>query len=120
MLTPLLPRIRAQFPQLEKLRDERARVYLDNAAGTLVPQTVADAMAEAALWANPQPDRAWPSSPETKREHRRARALLREFLNAGDEDPVYLSESTTASLLKLRQALEPSIEVGDNVVVTDC
>lgn len=116
----LIPWIRSQFPQLERLRNGQPRVYLDNAAGTLVPQTVANAMADAALWANPQPDRAWPSSPETKREHRRTRALLADFLNAGETDPIYLSESTTASLYKLREGLEPALGPGDNVVVTDC
>jgi cysteine desulfurase family protein (TIGR01976 family) len=116
----LLPWIRAQFPQVENLRDGRRRVYLDNAAGTLVPQVVADAMAGAAIWANPQPGRHWPPSPETTRDHERTRALLADFLNAGGSDSIFLSESTTASLYKLREALEPRWGTGDNVVVTDC
>src|SRR5947208_1641354 len=113
----LLPSIRAQFPQVARLRDGQARVYLDNAAGTLIPQAVADAMADAALWANPQPGRHWPPSPQTGREHRAGRALLADFLNAGENDRIYLSESTTASLYKLREALEPSLADGGNVVV---
>jgi selenocysteine lyase/cysteine desulfurase len=116
----LLPWIRSQFPQLASLRKGEGRIYLDNAAGTLVPQTVADAMAEAAIWANPQPGRSWPPAQEALREHRRARALLAQFLNAADGDAVYLSESTTASLYKLREALEPCWRGGDNLVVTDC
>lgn len=116
----LVPWIRSQFPQVDRLRSGRGRIYLDNAAGTLMPQSVADALAESALWSNPQPDRSWPSAPETKREHLRARALLRDFLNAGESDPVFLSESTTASLYKLREGLEPGWAPGDNVVVTDC
>jgi selenocysteine lyase/cysteine desulfurase len=116
----LLPWIRSQFRQLECLLDGRPRIYLDNAAGTLVPQTVADAMAEAAVWANPQPGRQWPPGPETLREHGRARALLADFLNAGDGDRIFFSESTTASLYKLREALEPAWDGRHNVVVTDC
>jgi cysteine desulfurase family protein (TIGR01976 family) len=116
----LLPWIRAQFPQIDSLRDGRRRVYLDNAAGTLVPETVADAMREAALWANPQPGRAWPPSPETRAEQHRARSLLADFLNASPADRIALSESTTSSLYKLREALEPSWHAGDNLVVTDC
>src|SRR5579872_872170 len=80
----LLPWVRSQFPQVGVLRDGRRRVYLDNAAGTLVPRSVADAMAEAALWANPQPERSWPPSQETQRRQKRARSLLRELLNAPD------------------------------------
>src|SRR5438477_11816500 len=99
----LLPWVRSQFPQLEQLRDGRPRVYLDNAAGTLVRQTVAEATGEAALFANPQPDRSWPESPETKREHRPARALLAEFLHAPQTDPLSLPESTTASPHKPRE-----------------
>jgi cysteine desulfurase family protein (TIGR01976 family) len=116
----LLPWIRAQFPQIESLRDGTRRIYLDNAAGTLVPRSVSEAMAEAAIWANPQPDRYWPDSPRTKREHRRTRELLADFLNAGEGDRIYLAESTTAALYKLREALEPCLGAGDNVVVTDC
>ena len=116
----LLPWVRSQFPQVAQLREGARRVYLDNAAGTLVPQCVSDAMADAALWANPQASRAWPAGPETARLHQRVRGGLAGFLNASAADRIYLTESTTASLYKLREALEPAWEVGDNVVVTDC
>lgn len=115
----LLPWIRSQFPQIESLRDGTRRIYLDNAAGTLVPRSVADAMADAAVWANPQPGRRWPAAAQTLRFHREARQRIREFLNAGDGDPVFFSESTTSSLLKLRLALEPELEPDDLVVVSD-
>lgn len=116
----LLPWIRSQFPQIGNLRSGQRRIYLDNAAGTLVPQSVADAMADAALWANPQPERNWPGAFETKREHQRARGLLADFLNTGSADRLFFSESTTAALYKLREGLEPLLEDGHNVVVTDC
>ena len=116
----LVPWIRSQFPQVGSLRSGQRRIYLDNAAGTLVPQSVADAMGDAALWANPQPERNWPGSFETKREHQKARALLADFLNAAPADRLFFSESTTAALYKLREGLEPSLEPGHNVVVTDC
>src|SRR5687768_5728837 len=92
----LVPWIRSQFPQVERLWGGEPRVYLDNAAGTLVPRTVAAAMGEAALWANPQPERSWPDAPRTKAAQDRARALLADFLNAPEPGRVYLSESTTA------------------------
>lgn len=116
----LLPWIRGHFPQIETLRDGRRRVYLDNAAGTLIPRTVTEAMAEAALWANPQPGRSWAPGPETLRAQRRARALLRDFLNAPETDPLFFSESTTACLYKLREGLEPTWHTSHNLVVTDC
>lgn len=116
----LLPWVRSHFPQIECLRNGDRRIYLDNAAGTLVPRSVAEAMGEGALWANPQPGRSWSAGPETLRAQRRARELLGGFLNAADGDRIYLSESTTASLYKLREALEPRLEPAANVVVTDC
>lgn len=116
----ILPWVRSHFPQLECLRNGDRRIYLDNAAGTLMPRSVSEAMAEAALWANPQPGRAWPAGPETLRAQRRARELLAGFLNASDGDRIYLSESTTSSLYKLREGLEPRLPAGANVVVTDC
>lgn len=116
----LLPWIRAQFPQLECLENGEPRVYLDNAAGTLVPSVVANAMADAALWTNPQPERTWPPAPGTRKAHSHLRALLADFLNAPTGSLVCLSESTTASLFKVRTALEPAWSARDNVVVTDC
>ncbi len=115
----LLPWIRSLFPQLGTMKNGARRVYLDNAAGTLLPESVAEAMADAALWTNPQPDRAWPNSPETKRMHRAVRGALRDFLSAPDGDPIFLSESTTASFYKLREALEPAWRDRANLVVTD-
>lgn len=120
MYLRLLPWIRAQFPQIASLRSGQRRIYLDNAAGTLVPQSVADAMAEAALWANPQPERTWPDAGDTRARHQQARALLAAFLNANEGDPIYLHESTTAALYKLREALQPTLQPNHNVVVTDC
>jgi cysteine desulfurase family protein (TIGR01976 family) len=116
----ILPWIRAQFPSIESVRSGRRRIYLDNAAGTLVPRSVAEALTEAALWSNPQPGRPWPPGPETRAEHQRMRRMLGDFLNAGAGDRIYLSESTTASLFKLREALEPGWSGGDHLVVTDC
>ncbi|MCE3245652.1 MAG: cysteine desulfurase-like protein, partial [Arthrobacter sp.] len=116
----LVPWARSQFPQIESLRNGQRRIYLDNAAGTLVPQAVADAMASAAIWANPQPERAWPGAFETRRAHQRMRTLLADFLNAVPDERIFLSESTTSALYKLREGLEPSLAAEDNVVVTDC
>jgi selenocysteine lyase/cysteine desulfurase len=116
----LVPSIRSQFPQLQTLLDGTSRIYLDNAAGTLTPRPVADAMSEAAVWANPQPGRGWPAGPETTAAHRRTRALLAAFLNARPADRIFLSESSTSSLYKLREGLEPQWGSGDNAVVTDC
>ena len=119
-LARLIPWIRSQFPQIESVRNGKRRIYLDNAAGTLVPQTVADAMASAAIWANPQPERAWPGAFETRREHQRMRSLLADFLNAAPGEAIFLSESTTSALYKLREGLEPGFQPEHNVVVTDC
>lgn len=116
----LMPWIRAQFPQISSLRGGQRRIYLDNAAGTLMPRSVSEAMADAALWANPQPERRWPDAFDTHQRQREMRSLLADFLNAGDGDPIYLAESTTSALYKLRESLEPTLTAEDNVVVTDC
>ncbi|MGV3722061.1 MAG: aminotransferase class V-fold PLP-dependent enzyme [Actinomycetota bacterium] len=116
----LLPWVRAQFPQISSLRGGQRRIYLDNAAGTLMPRAVSEAMADAAIWANPQPERHWPESFDTLKRQREMRGLLADFLNADPSDPIYLAESTTAALYKLREALEPTFSAHDNVVVTDC
>lgn len=121
MSTPLerlKPWIREQFPQLERDGTGRARVYLDNAAGTLAPLAVAEAMREAALWLNPQPGRSWPAAQATATRHAVTRAALRDFLHAAPGDPVYLDTSTTTALWKLRVALEPRLQ-GGMVIVTD-
>ena len=116
----LVPIFRSQFPQIGTLKNGARRIYLDNAAGTLVPERVAAAMAEGALWWNPQPERNWPGAHETSEGHQRVRSLLAEFLNSSENDRIYLCESTTSALYKLREALEPDWGASRNVVVTDC
>jgi cysteine desulfurase family protein (TIGR01976 family) len=110
--------VRTQFPQLERDGVGRRRVYLDNAAGTLMPVAVAEAMREAALWANAQPERSWPASQQTGSRIAQTRTALRDFLHAAPEDAIYFNDSTTASLFKLRVAVEPRL-AGGSVVVTD-
>ena len=45
-----LETIRKQFPALAEKDSGVARVYFDNPAGTQVPKTVADAVANCLLW----------------------------------------------------------------------
>ena len=47
-----LEAIRSQFPALNETDDGVARVYLDNPAGTQVPQRVVDAMSACMLGAS--------------------------------------------------------------------
>lgn len=116
----LLPWVRSQFPQIGAGRSGEPRIYLDSGAGTLMPDGVAAAMHDAALWSNPQPGRDWPASQAAKASQDEARSALRSLVNAPSDDPFYLSESSTASLYKLREALDPELTVDGAVVVTDC
>ena len=44
--------LRAQFPSLGVKDDGKRRIYLDNPAGTQVPQSVASAIGETILYSN--------------------------------------------------------------------
>ncbi len=117
-LASIHERLRARFPLLDRDAAGRPRVYLNSGAGSLVVDTAARAMAEAARL-NPMPGPTVPCEAETAALHERARAIAADFLHAREPREISFHLSTTAALFDLAFSLRSVLNPSHNIVVTD-
>lgn len=110
--------VRAQFPSLSIRDSGRSRIYLDNPAGTQVPQTVADAAATCLIESNANLGGFFETSKRAEAVVERARERMRVFLNARSTREIVVGPSMTSLTFRLSRALARSWNPGDELVVT--
>jgi len=115
----VLPRIRQRFPQLEKDIHGNTRIHLNCGAGTLVVDTAAKALGEAATWLNSLPGEVYPAEITTKNFHWQIRQIAADFLNAPNPEEISFHASTSQALLNLALSMRGLIRGKNNVIVTD-
>ena len=113
------PLVRDRFPQAEDDGCGNRRIHLNCAAGTLVVDTAAAAMAESALYSNPLPGDQYPAEIATRELHHELRSLVADFLHAPSSDEVSFHLSTTNALFNLAFSLRSVLKKGDNLIITD-
>ncbi len=118
MAVPGLEEIRAQFPALQRVHGGHRVAYFDGPGGTQVPVTVVDAMRDYLLHHNANSHWAYPTSVETDRIIDAARAASADLLNANPNEVAFGANMTTLTFA-LSRALAPTIEPGDEIVVTE-
>ena len=118
MAVPGLEEIRAQFPALQRVHGGHRVAYFDGPGGTQVPVTVVDAMRDYLLHHNANSHWAYPTSVETDRIIDAARAAAADLLNANPNEVAFGANMTTLTFA-LSRALAPTIEPGDEIVVTE-
>lgn len=115
---PSLPlpidRIRAEFPALAS-----GFTYLDNAGGSLVLRSVADRIHDFLLTSSVQHGASYRHSAEASAKVLAARQAVAEMINAPQDDEVVMGSATTALMFQLTQAIFPSIQPGDEIIVTN-
>lgn len=107
--------VRESFPALA----EPDRIFLDNAAGTQVPQSVVDAVSGHLTTRNVQAGGRYPSSEEVDAALRHARESLAVFLNAGEPEEVVFGLNATAFIRLVSVAYGELLSPGDQIVVTE-
>jgi len=113
-----LQSVRAQFPALALKIEGRPVVYLDNPAGTQVPQRVIDRTAEYWRTMNANRGSAFVTSEETEAllaEVRRAAAV---FLNAASADEIVFGANMTTLTFAVSRAIGRELKPGDEIMVT--
>jgi cysteine desulfurase family protein (TIGR01976 family) len=110
--------IRAQFPSLSIADGGRPRVYLDNPAGTQVPQRVADAAARCLIETNANLGGYFVTSRAAEAAIEAARERMRVFLNARSTREILVGPSMTSLTFRLSKALARGWTAGDEIVVT--
>ena len=113
-------KVRAQFPVLERLIDDKPLVYLDSANSSQKPQSVIDAMADFTEHSYAPVSRsAYRLAAESTDTYERARARVARFVNAPDANEVVFTKNATESLNLVAKAWGgANLGEGDVVVLT--
>ena len=105
--------VRSQFPGLED-----SQVFMDNAGGSLTLRRVADRVHDYLLHTDVQLGATYRTSVVAAERYATARRRIAEFVNADSPDEIVFGPSTTINFKLLSKALAPTIEPGDEVIVT--
>lgn len=107
--------VRESFPALA----EPDRVFLDNAAGTQVPQSVVDAVSGHLTTRNVQAVGRYRSSEEVDATLQHARESAAVLLNANEPEEVVFGLNATAFIRLVSAAYGELLSTGDQIVVTE-
>ena len=111
--------VRAQFPALSLEMDGTPVLYLDNPAGTQVPQRTIDAIANYLMSANANTHGAFLTSQRTDAVIAAAREAMAAFLGASSPSEIAFGPNMTTLTYSLSRAIARLLSPGDEVIVTD-
>ncbi len=113
-----LDSVRSQFPALAMSDDGVRRIYLDNPAGTQVPQSVADAMSDCLLHKSANLGGYFASSKDADQVVADARAAMADFVNAPSNDEIIFGQNMTTLTLHLSRSIGRLMRPGDEIVLS--
>jgi len=113
-----LQSIRRQFPALALNVDGEPVVYLDNPAGTQVPQRVIDRTAEYWRTTNANQGGTFVTSQRSDALIAQVRQAAAVFLNAASADEIVFGPNMTTLTFALSRAIGRELRPGDEIVVT--
>ena len=113
-----LQSIRRQFPALSLKVDGEPVVYLDNPAGTQVPQRVIDRTAEYWRTMNANQGGTSVTSQRSDALIAQVRQAAATFLNAASADEIVFGPNMTTLTFALSRAIGRELRPGDEIVVT--
>lgn len=121
MPTPLdLATIRAQFPALSQRRQNQWSVYADGPAGSQVPTTVAQAVANMMLQHNANHGGCFATSIESDALLHQVHETVAAFLGVGDPDCVVFGNNMTSLTFAFSRALARTWQAGDEIILSRC
>jgi cysteine desulfurase family protein (TIGR01976 family) len=110
--------VRGEFPALALTDGGRVRAYLDNPAGTQVPQPVIDAVARCLTETNANLGGAFVTSKAAGAVVGGAHEAMADLLGAASAREVVIGPSMTSLTYRISRSLGRRLEPGDEVVVT--
>ncbi len=111
-------RARAQFPALSITDREMPRVYLDNPAGTQVPQRVIDRMTAVMTETNGNLGGYFVTTLAAAKLVDEAHRAMAAFYNAGSPKEIVFGQSMTALTLHMSRCLARGFKAGDEIVLS--
>ncbi|MFN8023066.1 MAG: cysteine desulfurase-like protein [Acidimicrobiales bacterium] len=113
-----LDAVRAQFPALALTHDGGPRTYLDNPAGTQVPQRVLDRMRQALVEFNANMHGNFHTSVQATEHSHRAHVHMAEFYNAASDREIVFGPNMTTLTFQMARVLGPRFREGDEIITT--
>lgn len=110
--------VRQHFPALRRTVDGRPLAFFDGPAGSQVPQSVIDRMAEYMSHSNANTGGTFITSRESDEVLRDARAAAADLLGTDDPDCVVFGPNMTTLTFQLSRSLARTWKPGDEIVVT--
>lgn len=113
-----LARIRAQFPSLAEADNGQPRLYFDNPAGTQVPQSVADRMADCLLHKSANIGGYFRTSQLADEVAAEARAAMADFVNAPSPDEIIFGQNMTSITFHVSRSIGRHLQPGDEIILS--
>jgi cysteine desulfurase family protein (TIGR01976 family) len=113
-----LQAVRRQFPALDLKVDGQRVVYLDNPAGTQVPQRVIDRTADYWRTMNANHGGAFVTSERSDAMIAQVRQAVAVFLNAASAEEIVFGPNMTTLTFAVSRAIGRELRPGDEIVVT--
>ncbi len=110
--------VRGKFPALSLTDNGRRRVYLDNPAGTQVPQAVADAVARCLLSTNANLGGYFATTLAAQAVVDDAHAAIADFLGAASPEEIIIGANMTTLTYDMSRTLGRTMKPGDEIIVT--
>jgi cysteine desulfurase family protein (TIGR01976 family) len=111
--------VRPQFPALQVEQDGAQVLYMDNPAGTQVPQRTIDAIANYLMSANANTHGAFLTSRRTDAVIAAAREAMAAFVGAASPNEIAFGPNMTTITYNLSRAISRLLSPGDEIIVTD-
>ena len=112
-------KIIADFPILERSIHDKPLVYLDNAATTLKPKSVADRIAQHYLLEASNIHRGVHKlSEDATKDYEASREKVRAFINANETAEIIFTSGTTESINLVSNTYGKSLKEGDEILIT--
>ena len=110
--------VREKFPALG-IRDQgKRRIYLDNPAGTQVPQAVADAVSRCLLTTNANLGGFFETTVAAQHVVDEAHAAMADFLGAASPQEIIIGANMTTLTYHMSRTLGRTMKPGDEIILT--
>lgn len=110
--------VRERFPALAIEDAGKARIYLDNPAGTQVPQMVADAVASCLVQSNANLGGFFASSQRAGEVVQQGHEAAADFVGANGADEIIIGANMTSLTFQLSRSICKDFAPGDEIVLT--
>jgi len=111
-------KIRKQFPALSIKESGKPRIYLDNPAGTQVPQNAIDRITKYLVETNANHGGAFRTSQESDQILAEAHKAMADFLNAPSDKEIIFGANMTTLTFAISRSLGHRFNPGDEILVT--